>query len=189
MAISEANLRKFVGFGRVYIGATAPADFGSPVITGGVPAQGEDMGATIGAAEFAYNATIDTFKIEQATLGIVPITQGEEMTATIRLAETDYTNLRYAFAQTFDRQVGQRHVLHLGGQIDVTGRNLSVVAEMPSNPGKYYGFMLYSAYPDGEVKVAIQRGKVDRVVEVKFKCAGDTIRAIGDQLGQWFEDI
>lgn len=189
MAISEANLKKFVGFGRVYIGATAPGDFGSPTITAGVPTGGEDMGATIGAADFKYNASIDTFKIEQSTLGIVPITQNEEMTCTVRLAETDYTNLRYAFSQTFDRTVGTRHVLHLGGQIDVTGRNLSVVAEMPSNPGKYYGFMLYSCYPDGEVNVPIKRGDVTRVVEVNFKAAADTTRAIGDQLGQWFEDI
>lgn len=188
MAISETNLQKFVGFGRVYINCTAPANFGTPTLTAGVPAGGEDMGATIGAAEFHYNATIDTFKIEQSTLGIVPITQTEEASAVVRMAEMDYTNLRY-YMQTFDRLVGSRRVMHLGGQIDVTGRNLAVIAEMPSNPGTYYGFMLYKSYVDGEVTLPIKRGDVAKVVEVRFKSAADTTRAIGDQLGQWFEDV
>lgn len=188
MAITEANLRKFVGFGRVFIGATSPGDFGTPTITNGAPAGGEDVGATIGNAEFHYNANISTFEIEQATMGIVPIMGGtEECWAVVRLAEMDYTNLRYLM-QTFARTVNTRKVLHVGGQIDVTGRNLSVVAEMPSNPGKYYGFMIYNAYVDGEITLPIKRGDTSKVVEVTFRAAADTTRAIGDQLGQWFED-
>jgi hypothetical protein len=187
MAVTEANLKKFVGFGRVYINSTAPSSFGSPTLTAGVPAGGEDMGATIGASEFHYNANVQTFEIEQATMGIVPIVQNEEAWAVVKLAESDYTNLRY-YMQTFARTVGSREVLHVGGQIDVTGRNLSVVAEMPSAPGKYYGFMLYSAYVDGEVTMPIKRGDTGKVVEVTFRAAADTTRDLGDQLGQWFED-
>jgi hypothetical protein len=187
MAVTETNLTKFVGFGRVYINATKPAAWGSPSTPGGVPPQGEDMGATIGAAEFHYNASITPFEIEQTTLPIAPINTKEEAWAVVRMAETDYTNLQYYF-QSFARDVGSRKVLHLGGQIDVTGRTLTVVAEMPSAPGKYYGFMLYNSYIDGEITIPIKRGDAGRVVEVKFRCAADPTRPIGDQLGQWFED-
>lgn len=188
MAVTETNLKKFVGFGRVFIDATPPADFGAPAITAGTPEGGQDMGATIGASEFHYNANITTFEIEQATMGIVPIVEKEEAWAVVRLAETDYSNIALVM-QTFDRTVGGKKVMHIGGQIDVTGHNLSVVAEMPSNPGKYYGFMLYKAYVDGEVTIPIKRGDTSKVIEVTFRAAADTTRALGDQLGQWFEDV
>lgn len=188
MAITETNLSKFVGFGTVYINAPAPANWGTPALTNGAPATpADDMGATNGGAEFHYNASIDTFEIDQATMGIVPIVTKEEAWAVVRLAERDYTNIQYYF-QTFARTVGSRKVLHLGGQLDVTGHNLCVVAEMPSAPGKYYGFMLYKTYIDGEITIPIKSRDTGVVVEVTFRGYPDTSRPIGDQLGQWFED-
>lgn len=187
MGVSESNLKKFVGFGRVYLDATVPADFGSPTLAGGVPAEGTDVGATIGATEFKYKANVKAFEIEQSTTPILPAVDSEEASLTVRMAEQSYSNLKYVM-QTFARDVAGRKVLHLGGQLDVTGHSVTVVAEMPSAPGKYYGAMLYSAYIDSEVTIPIKRADTTKVIEATFKGQSVTTRAKGDQIGQWFED-
>lgn len=186
MAVSELNLLRKIKGANVYVGCTVPAAYGVPTFTAGVPAGGTDLGATMGESVYEYNANIETVEIEQSTSRIAPHVVEETIQLTFTMAETPANNLVTALSQTFEATVGNYSVMHLGGNIDVTGRCVAVVAEKSNQPGLYYGGMIYNAYIAESVSIPHKRSEVQQIA---LTLAGSALltRSDGDRLGQYFD--
>jgi len=190
MAVTEANLLRKIKGGNVYTSCTVPDAYGAPTLTAGVPAGGTDIGATIGETTFTYNATIETVEIEQSTSQIAPHVTQEEASLAFTIAESTAANLKLALSQTHIAEVvsgtNTYSVMHLGGNIDVTGNCVAVVAEKANVPGQYYGGMLYNAYISEAVGIIHKRSQVQ---QIQVTLAGSALltRSDGDRLGQYFD--
>ena len=190
MAVTEANLLRKIKGGNVYTNCTVPTAYGVPTLTAGVPAGGTDVGATIGETTFTYNATIETVEIEQSTSRIAPHVTEEAASLAFTIAETSVVNLQLALSQTHTASVvsgsNTYSVFHLGGNIDVTGNCVAVVAEKANVPGQYYGGMIYNGYISDAVPIPHKRSEVQ---QIKITLAGSALltRSDGDRLGQYFD--
>lgn len=187
MTVEAGNITKYISAGRIYVGCTAPSTWAAPTLTDGIPADGTDLGATQGETVFTYNPNIELVEIEQVSSGVAPHVTLEELQMTCTLAESDADRVKEALGQTFVRSDGTNKVLHLGGNIEVTGQGIAVVGPLVGNPGKYSGGMIYNAYVAGEAPVSWQRG-AERTISITFGGAGDPSREEGDQLGQYWSD-
>lgn len=186
MAVTEANLLRKIKGANIYYGCDLPTAFGEISLTAGEPAGGTDFGATIGESTFVHNANIELVDIEQASAMVAPHVTAESIGMTFKIAETTALNLREAFSQTFVQTGTTYDVMHLGGFTAVTGQCFALVAEKASDPGKYYGGMIYSAYVANETSIAHKRGEVQQV-EITLAGAAVLTRSEGDQLGQYFD--
>ena len=190
MAVTEANLLRKIKGGNVYTGCTVPTAYGVPTLTAGVPAAGTDIGATIGETIYNYNAAIETVEIEQSTSRIAPHVVEESASLSFTIAETTADNLKLALSQTHTATVvsgaNTYSVFHLGGNIDVTGNCVAVVAEKANEPGKFYGGMIYNGYIADAVPISHKRSEVQ---QIKVTVAGSALltRSDGDRLGQYFD--
>lgn len=190
MAVTEANLLRKIKGGNIYTGCAVPTSYSAPTLTAGIPADGTDLGATTGPANFVYNASIEAVEIEQTTSRIAPHVVNEEIGLSFTIAETTATNLQVALSQTHEATVttgGDTFtVLHLGGHVDVTGNCVAVVAEKANVPGQYYGAMIYNAYIADSVTIPHKRSEVQQVA---VTLAGSALidRSDGDRIGQYFD--
>jgi len=191
MAVTETNLLMKIKGGNIYTGCTLPAAYSAPALTAGVPAGGTDVGATIGESTFQYTANIEVVDIEQTTAKVAPHVVDEEIQLSFTMAELTATNLKTALSQTHEATVtvgaDTFSVMHLGGNIDVTGSCICVVSEKANQPGKFYGAMIYNAYIADSVSIAHKRGEVAQV-EVTMAGSALLTRSDGDRLGQYFDE-
>lgn len=191
MAVTVANIEKYIAEGRVYIGATLPTTGNAPTLTAGVPASGTDVGATQGEAKFTYKAAVEIVEIEQAFTGVAPHITAEEATIELTVAEATAAQIKNAMGQTFVRTVGTASVVSVGGQIPISGASICIVSPIRGVASKYCGAMLYNAYSDAGLELSFARGAV-RLVKMTFKAfLDDTLlaRDVGDRLGQYFDNV
>jgi hypothetical protein len=166
-----------VGRGDIWITTTPPAT--PPVdLTGGVPADGYFIGATIGPSAFHYRpATLD-IKTQQDT-GIVGFVITEEDTRLdFEVGEFTYASLRDFWLGG----VASGTYITFGSQVFPNTFSVLIIAPKRSGGGAFIEVMLYNAIFAEERTLSFDRAGIT-TMKVVARAQSDLTRAQGDRQG------
>jgi hypothetical protein len=196
MAVTIANIQKYIGAGKIYVNCAVPPPGASwlQYASNGVPSGGTEIGATQGESKFTYKATVEGVDIEQSFFVVAPHITAEDATITCNCLEPTVANVKLAMGgsvmQGTVTGTGAGTAIRFGGVSSTSGQCVCVVAEQATNPGKFYGGMIYTAVNDSGLERPFKKGKeVGLGFTFKsFPSTSDLSRPNGEICGQWSEE-
>lgn len=173
-----------VGMGEIWLDVTVPVT--PPIsLTGGIPASGVFIGATLSPCRFNYRVRTLDIRIQQDTGIVDAVIIEEDGGAEFEVAEFTYETLKRVFMGATDATTG----ITFGGNIQTTKHSLTVISKRRLE-AKYKVAMLYSALlgTDG-VQVPFARESESRFPIRVTGTSFLSTRALGDRQGSIFPDV